>query len=79
MKIFRKLVIIFLFLFPIISFSQNYRNINSYINDFNKNELYVKKAFMDYTKTIVNLQDKERSKSTANRIIEKLENVNYIY
>ena len=35
--------------YPTISNSQTYRTINAYMDDFAKNELYVKKSLMDYS------------------------------
>ena len=61
---------------PTISYSQNYRTIEAYMDDFAKNELFVKKSFMDYSITIVESQLYSRTKTTATRIIEKLENLN---
>lgn len=61
---------------PTTSHSQNYRTIQAYMDDFAKNELYVKKSFMDYSVSIVESQMYSRTKTTAARIIEKLENLN---
>ena len=58
--------------------SQNYRSIDAYIEDFGKNELFVKKTFMDYTATIVESQLYSRTKTTVTRIVEKLEKINTI-
>ncbi len=63
-------------LLPTVSNSQNYRNIDAYLEGFGKNEMYIKKALMDYTVTIVESQLDSRSKTTAARIIEKIENIN---
>jgi len=65
-------------LFPVISNSQNYRTIEAYMDDFAKNELFVKKSLMDYSVSIVESQLYSRTKVTAIRIIEKLENINSI-
>ena len=70
--------ILFVGLFPSVSQSQNYRTIEAYLDDFGKNEMYVKKALMDYTVTIVESHQDSRSKVTASRIIEKLEGMNRI-
>lgn len=56
--------------------AQNYRTIDAYLEDFGKNEMFIKKALMDYTVTIVESQRDSRSKVTAARIIEKIENMN---
>ena len=61
---------------PTSSYSQQYRTIEAYMDDFAKNELFVKKSFMDYSVTIVESQLYSRTKVTATRIIEKLENLN---
>lgn len=76
----RTMICLFLFvtLHPSFLYSQNYRTINAYMDDFAKNELYVKKALMDYSVTIVESQLNSRTKTTAKRIIEKLEKVNTI-
>ncbi|WP_293874828.1 hypothetical protein [Flavobacterium sp.] len=65
-------------LMPTISQSQNYRTIDAYMDDFVKNELFVKKSLMDYSITIVESQMYSRTKTTAVRIIEKLEKINTI-
>lgn len=69
---------LFVGLLPAISSSQNYRTIEAYMDDFAKNELYVKKSLMDYSVSIVESQLHSRTKVTAVRIIEKLENINSI-
>ena len=61
---------------PTLSYSQEYRNIEAYMDDFAKNELFVKKSFMDYSVTIVESQLYSRTQYTAERIITKLENLN---
>lgn len=61
---------------PAISQSQNYRTIEAYLEDFGKNEMFIKKALMDYTVTIVESQQDSRSKVTATRIIEKIQSMN---
>ncbi len=70
--------ILFVGLLPTIMFSQNYRTIQAYMDDFAKNEVYVKKSLMDYSVTIVESQLYRRTQYTAERIITKLENVNTI-
>ena len=66
---------LFLGLIPTMH-SQNYRTIEAYMDDFAKNELFVKKSLIDYSVTIVESQKYSRTKVTATRIIEKLENIN---
>jgi len=65
-------------LLPTLTHSQNYRTIDAYIDDFGKNELFVKKTFMDYTTTIVESQLYSRTKTTVTRIVEKLQKINTI-
>lgn len=72
------LFLTFLLIFTTKSFSQGYRNINAYVEDFGKNELYIKKAIIDYSKTIVDLQLVSRSNATSGKIIDKLNNINTI-
>ena len=74
------LISFFLFvgLLPTIIHSQQYRTINAYMDDFAKNELYVKKSLMDYSVSIVESQLYSRTKYTADRIVTKLENMNTI-
>lgn len=69
---------LFVGLFPALSFSQNYRTIDAYMEDFGKNEMYIRKALMDYTVTIVESQLDSRSKTTASRIIDKLTSINSV-
>ena len=64
--------------FTTISNSQTYRTIDAYMDDFAKNELFVKKSLMDYSVSIVDSQLDSRTKTTATRIIEKLEKLNSI-
>ena len=59
-------------------FSQNYRNVKAYIDDFGKNELYIKKAINDYSQTIVEAQESSRTYTTKETIIYKLNNINTI-
>lgn len=68
--------LLFVGLLPLISQSQNYRTIDAYMEDFGKNEMFIKKAMMDYTITIVESQLDSRSKATAARIVDKITNIN---
>lgn len=70
--------IFFTFLIPNISQSQKYRFIDAYMNDFEKNEMYIKKSLMDYSITIVEGQLNSRSNAAAQKIISKLEIMNGI-
>lgn len=72
-----------LFVFLVATFSnfvqaQNYRTIDAYLDDFGKNEMFVKKALIDYSVTIIESQLDERSKITSGRIVDKLANINKI-
>ena len=75
----KKMASVFFLLFLFISietFSQDYRVAKAYIEDFGKNEMYVKKALIDYSITIVESFLDSRSEVTSQRIVEKLENIN---
>ncbi|UPT69650.1 MAG: hypothetical protein M0D53_10790 [Flavobacterium sp. JAD_PAG50586_2] len=58
--------------------SQNYRSIEAYMEDFGKNEMFIKKALMDYTVTIVESHLESRSRATASKIIDKINNINSV-
>lgn len=73
-----KTTICFLLLSPSFSFSQQYRTAVAYIDDFGKNELFVKKSLIDYSETIIEDHLQSRSQVTSSRIIEKLKRVNLI-
>ena len=79
----RNIFLLFFFLLivgllPTLVQSQNYRNIEAYLDDFGKNEMFIKKALMDYTVTIIESQQDSRSKATVTRIIEKIQSINTI-
>lgn len=57
-------------------FAQNYRNAKAYINDFGKNELFVKESLMEYSKSIIDFTPDSRINTTLDRIYLKLENIN---
>lgn len=59
-------------------FSQNYRTSAAYIDDFGKNEMYIKKAINDYSQTIVEAQVVARTYTSKETIINKLNNINAI-
>ncbi|WP_284651747.1 hypothetical protein [Flavobacterium terrisoli] len=69
-------LVLFFALAPTSSYSQDYRFIDAYMDDFGKNEMFVKKSLMDYSITIVESQLSSRSSATAGKIIEKLESMN---
>lgn len=73
----KMLVIVFLMGVSTI-FSQNYRNGKSYIKDFGKNELHVKEALAEYTKSVINSNSEERTDITLKTIYNKLENINKV-
>ena len=73
--------LLILLLFFNASFAQEsktagYRNINAYIDDFAKNELFVKKSLIEYSNSIMDNQLESRSKSTSSKIVEKLKSIN---
>lgn len=57
-------------------FSQNYRNPKAYIQDFGKNELFVKEALMEYSASIVNANPDERIAINLERLYLKLTDIN---
>lgn len=59
-----------------ILFAQNYRNAKAYINDFGKNELFVKESLMEYSKSIIDFTPDSRVNTTLERIYLKLEDIN---
>lgn len=70
----------FLMLFFInnIGIAQNYRNPKAYINDFIKNETFVKESLSEYSSSIMNISSDIRIQATLDKIYAKLENVNII-
>ena len=70
--------VILIVLMPTFSHSQDYRYINAYMEDFGKNEMFVKKSLMDYSVTIVESQADLRAKVTSGKIVDKLINMNLI-
>ena len=71
-------LILFVSLLPNFLQAQDYRYINAYMDDFGKNEMFVKKSLMDYSLTIVESQTNARSKATSGKIVDKLINMNLI-
>lgn len=55
---------------------QHYRNAKAYINDFGKNELFVKESLMEYSKSIIDFTPDSRISATMERIYNKLEDIN---
>ncbi len=60
------------------SIAQNYRNPKAYINDFIKNETFVKESLAEYSASIMNISSDVRIQATLDKIYAKLENVNII-
>lgn len=76
-------LLLFVFTLPINIYSQEniptgYRNINSYLKDFAKNELFVKKSLIEYSSSIIENQAITRSGVSSVRIVEKLKKINII-
>ncbi|MEN9336640.1 MAG: hypothetical protein RLZZ500_1627 [Bacteroidota bacterium] len=77
MKNLLKLIVFTWLLFcSTILFAQNYRNAKAYINDFGKNELFVKESLMEYSKSIIDFTPDSRVNTTLERIYLKLEDIN---
>lgn len=68
--------LVFVFLFPSKIISQEYRTAKAYIEDFGKNDMYIKKALIDYSVTIVESFLDTRSVITSKRILDKLKIIN---
>jgi len=78
-----RFVIFILISIPASLFSQEakspgYRNINSYLADFAKNELFVKKSLIDYSTSIMEDHRMERTSVSSTRIVDKLKKINVI-
>jgi len=73
-------IVSFLVIFFInnIGIAQNYRNPKAYINDFVKNELFVKESLAEYSTSIMNISSNDRIQATLDKIYSKLENINII-
>ena len=72
------LLILLVSMLPNFLQAQHYRNIDAYMDDFGKNEMFVKKSLIDYSVTIVESQMDSRSKATSGKIVDKLANINLI-
>lgn len=75
------LFVIFLCVFfvnPGITTAQNYRSPKAYIDDFARNEDFLKESLVEYTAAVINISPDNRAQSTLDRIFKKLENVNTI-
>jgi hypothetical protein len=72
-------IAIFIILFSYDSgYSQNYRTATAYINDFTKNEIFVKKSLLEYSLAIIEDSPDDRKQTTLERIFTKLEKINTI-
>lgn len=58
--------------------AQNYRNPKAYIEDFQRNEDFLKESLIEYTSAVINSAADYRTQSTLDRIFKKLESVNTI-
>lgn len=58
--------------------AQNYRSPKAYIDDFARNEDFLKESLVEYTAAVINISPENRANSTLERIFKKLENVNTI-
>lgn len=65
-------------LFFTIGNAQNYRSPKAYIDDFQRNEDFLKESLIEYTAAVINISPDFRTQSTLDRIFKKLENVNTI-
>ncbi len=71
-----------LFVFVLINttngLAQNYRSPKAYFDDFEKNELFVRESFAEYSTTIIDNSPLDRVQSTLDRIYSKLGRINII-
>jgi hypothetical protein len=72
------IAVFIIIMLPGILFSQQYRTIEAYMNDFDRNETFLKKSLNDYSATLVYNNLESRSGSTSTRIIAKLKSINAI-
>lgn len=75
-KIFAFWFVFILILLCETTLAQDYRNAKAYINDFGKNELFVKESLMEYSTAIIDASPDARVQSTLERIYSKLEDIN---
>jgi len=75
-KIFAFWFVFILILLCETTLAQDYRNAKAYINDFGKNELFVKESLMEYSTAIIDASPDARVQSTLERIYTKLEDIN---
>lgn len=73
----RSLLFLTLFLCTSV-ISQEYRSVKAYVNDFGRNEMFIKKSLIEYSETLQENQVQSRSLITSSRIIDKLSNINSV-
>lgn len=71
-----KLFLVFFSLQSVKISSQNYRNAQAYIDDFEKNESYVNEYLIEYSSSIIYGYKDARTQATLERIYGKLEAIN---
>lgn len=71
------LLIVFYSLQTVKVNGQNYRNAQAYMDDFEKNESYVKEYLIEYSSSIIYEFKDTRTQATLERIYEKLEAINH--
>lgn len=80
---FKKIVLLkILFIVSFFSFekllAQNYRIEYAYINDFGKNEVYIKESIIEYSQSIIDNNSLDRTQAKLNTTLKKLININFI-
>lgn len=80
---FKKIVLLkILFIVTFFSFekllAQNYRIEYAYINDFGKNEVYIKESIIEYSQSIIDNNSLDRTQAKLNTTLKKLININFI-
>lgn len=80
---FKKIVLLkILFIVSFFSFekllAQNYRIEYAYINDFGKNEVYIKESIIEYSQSIIDNNSLDRTQAKLNATLKKLININFI-
>lgn len=84
LKIGFKKIVLLKILFIVIFFSfekllaQNYRIEYAYINDFGKNEVYIKESIIEYSQSIIDNNSLDRTQAKLNTTLKKLININFI-
>ena len=78
MKSYTKTIILIVILLPSLLFSQQYRNINAYMDDFDRNETFLKRTLNDFSASLANNNLDKRTEATSLRITSKLKRINLI-